>query len=55
MTNVLRTIYPLSSFNYRLSGANVANYNKITVAVAAHSPDLNPVDCEVWGMVQHLP
>ena len=28
-TNLIRIKYPLSSFNYHLSGANVANYNKI--------------------------
>jgi len=29
MTNLIRIKYHLSSFNYRLSGANVANFNKI--------------------------
>jgi len=29
MTNLIRIKYPLSSFNYNLSGANVANFNKI--------------------------
>ena len=28
-TNLIRIKYPLSSCNYRLSGANVANFNKI--------------------------
>ena len=28
-TNFIRIKYPLSSFNYHLSGANVANFNKI--------------------------
>jgi len=28
-TNLIRIKYPLSSFNYRLSGANIANFNKI--------------------------
>ena len=28
-TNHVRIKYPLSSFNYHLSGANVANFNKI--------------------------
>jgi len=28
-TNLIEIKYPLSSFNYRLSGANVANFNKI--------------------------
>ena len=28
-TNLNRIKYPLSSYNYRLSGANVANFNKI--------------------------
>ena len=32
-TNVLRMKYPLSSFNYHLSGANVANFNKIHCTV----------------------
>jgi len=27
--HVIRINYPLSSFNYRLSGTNVANFNKI--------------------------
>ena len=29
-TNLIRIKYPLSSFNYHLSGANVANFNKST-------------------------
>jgi len=28
-TNLIGIKYPLSSFNYRLSGANIANFNKI--------------------------
>ena len=28
-TNLIRIKYPLSSFNYHLFGANVANFNKI--------------------------
>jgi len=28
-TNLIRIKYPLSSFNYRLFGANAANFNKI--------------------------
>jgi len=32
-TNLIRIKYPLSSFIYRLSGANVANFNKIHRAV----------------------
>jgi len=28
-TNLIRIKYPLSSFNYHLSDANVANFNKI--------------------------
>jgi len=28
-TNLIRIKYPLNSFNYRVSGANVANFNKI--------------------------
>jgi len=28
-TNLIRIIYPLSSFNYRSSGANIENFNKI--------------------------
>ena len=28
-TNLITIKYPLSSFNYHLSGANVANFNKI--------------------------
>ena len=33
MTNHIRIKYPLSSFNYRLSGANAANFNKIHCTV----------------------
>jgi len=29
MTDLIRIKYPLSNFNYRLSGANLANFNKI--------------------------
>jgi len=29
MVHLIRINYPLSSFNYRLSGTNVANFNKI--------------------------
>jgi len=32
-TNLIRIKYPLSSFNYRLSGANVANFNKFHCTV----------------------
>jgi len=32
-TNLIRIKYPLSSFNYRLSGANIANFNKIHCTV----------------------
>jgi len=32
-TNLIRIKYPLSSFNYRLSGANVTNFNKIHCTV----------------------
>ena len=32
-TNLIRIKYPLSSFNYHLSGANVANFNKIHCTV----------------------
>jgi len=28
-TNLIRIKYPLNSFNYRLSGANFPNFNKI--------------------------
>ena len=35
-TNSIRIKYPLSSFNYRLSGANVANFNKIHRTVFEH-------------------
>jgi len=28
-TNLIRINYPLSSFNYRLSDTNIANFNKI--------------------------
>jgi len=33
MTNLTSIKYPLSSFNYPLSGANVANFNKIHCTV----------------------
>jgi len=29
MTDLIRIKYPLSSFNYRLYGGNIANFNKI--------------------------
>jgi len=32
-TNLIRIRYPLSSCNYHLSGANVANFNKIHCTV----------------------
>jgi len=32
-TNLIRIKYPLSSFNYHLSGANGANFNKIHYTV----------------------
>jgi len=32
-TNLIRIKYPLSSLNYHLSGANVANFNKIHYTV----------------------
>ena len=32
-TNLIRIKYPLSSINYPLSGANVANFNKIHLTV----------------------
>ena len=32
-TNLIRIKYPLSSLNYQLSGANVANFNKIHCTV----------------------
>jgi len=32
-TNLIRIKYPLSSLNYDLSGANVANFNKIQCTV----------------------
>ena len=32
--NLIRINYPLSSFNYRLSGTNVANFNKIHLMVS---------------------
>ena len=36
-TNLIRSKYPLSSFNYYLSGANVANVNKIHCTVLSNS------------------
>ena len=32
-TNLIRNKYPLSSFNYHLSGGNVAHFNKIYCTV----------------------
>ena len=32
-TDLIRIKYPLSSFNYHLSGANVADFNKIHCTV----------------------
>jgi len=32
-TNLIRIKYPLSNFNYHLSGANVANFNSIHCTV----------------------
>jgi len=29
MAHLIRINYPLSTFNYRLSGTNIANFNKI--------------------------
>ena len=37
-TNPIRTKYPLSGFNYRLSGANVANLNKIHHTASEQQP-----------------
>jgi len=34
MTNLIRIKYPLCNFNYRLSGANVTNFNKINHTVS---------------------
>jgi len=34
MAYLIRINYPLSSFNYRLSGTNVANFNKIHLMVS---------------------
>jgi len=34
MAHLIRINYPLSSFNYRLSGTNVANFNKIHLMVS---------------------
>jgi len=31
--HLIRIKYPLSSFNYRLSGTNIANFNKIHLMV----------------------
>ena len=33
VTNLIRITYPLSNFNYHLSGANFANFNKIHCTV----------------------
>jgi len=34
MSHLIRINYPLSSFNYRLSGTNFANFNKIHYIVS---------------------
>ena len=34
MAHLIRINYPLSSFNYHLSGTNVANFNKIHYMVS---------------------
>ena len=34
MSNLIRIKHPLSNFNYHLSGANVANFNKIHCTVS---------------------
>jgi len=34
-TNLIKIKYHLSSFNYRLSGANIANFNKMVDFVAS--------------------
>jgi len=34
MAHLIRINYPLSSFNYHLSGTNVANFNKIHLMVS---------------------
>jgi len=36
-TNLIRIKYPLSSFNYHLSGANIANFNKSIVQFLSNS------------------
>ena len=38
VTNLIRIKYPLSSFNYHLSGANVANFNKIHCTAFEQQP-----------------
>ena len=35
-TNLIRIKYPLSSLNYHLSGANIADFNKIHCTVFEH-------------------
>ena len=37
-SNLIRIKHPLSNFNYHLSGANVANYNKIHRTVSEQQP-----------------
>jgi len=37
-TNLIRMKYPLSSCNYHLSGANVANFNKLHCTVFEQQP-----------------
>jgi len=34
MAHLIRINYPLSSFNYHLSGTNIANFNKIDRTVS---------------------
>ena len=37
-SNLIRIKHPLSNFNYRLSGANVANFNKIHRIISEQQP-----------------
>jgi len=38
MSNLIRIKHPLSIFNYHLSGANIANFNKIHRTVSEQQP-----------------
>ena len=40
-SNLIRIKHPLSNFNYRLSGANIANFHKIHRTISEQQPFKN--------------